>query len=75
MLGYNDGEVLELFKYALPIRYYYLLFDIQYLQEAFDSAKCLMTKEQWNKQLADKNIIPFMVVNTHYPRKAEIGVI
>ena len=51
-LGYNEEQVLELFKNTLPSRYFYLLFDIQNLREAVESAKRVMTKEKLNNKLA-----------------------
>ena len=49
MLGLNEGQVFELFKNALHLRYYYLLFGIQNLCEAVESAKYVMTKERVDK--------------------------
>ena len=54
MLGYNKGQVLGLFKNTLPTRYYYLLFSIQNLREAVESAKKVMTKEKLDNKLEVK---------------------
>ena len=39
MLGYNEGQVLEMFRNTLPTRYYYLLLVIKDLRKAVESAK------------------------------------
>ena len=37
MLGYNEGQVLELFKITLPTRYYYLELGIENIREAVET--------------------------------------
>ena len=53
MLGYNECQISEHFKNTIPRIYYYLLFGIQNLREAVESAKHVMTKDKLDKQLAD----------------------
>ena len=49
---YSEGQVLEHFKNTLCTRHYCLLFGIQNLTEAVESAKSVMTKEKIDKHLA-----------------------
>ena len=53
MLNYNKGQVLELFKI--------LLFGIQNLRAALESAKQIMTKEKLDNKLAGQISIPYIV--------------
>ena len=69
VLGYNDGQILDLFKKTLPTRYYYLLFSIQNLKEAIESAKHVMTQEKMDKQVADQNSNPYISLKTHLSEK------
>ena len=55
MLGYNEGQVLELFKNTWTTGYYYLLFDIQNYRERVDSAKHIMTKLKLDKYKSKLN--------------------
>ena len=60
MLRYNEGQVLELSMNALSTRYYYLLFGIKNLHNAVESAKCVITTNILDKQLAGQSLInPF----------------
>ena len=65
MLGYNEGQVLELFKNILPNKYYYLFFGIQNPREAVKSAKWVMTKENVYNKLACLSSISYMSLKTH----------
>ena len=68
MLGYDKGPVIQHFKNTLPIRYYYyyyLLFGIQNLREADESAMGVMTKRKFDKWLADQISTPYMSLKTY----------
>ena len=65
MLGYEEEQVLELFKNTLPTRYYYLLFGIQNLREAEESDKWVNTKERLDYKLAGQSSTPYMSLKTH----------
>ena len=52
LLGYQDPQVLEVFKNALPSKLYWVLFPIEDLRVAVDTAKRMLTKEKIDKQLA-----------------------
>ena len=50
ILGYNEGQVFELFKNTVPARYSYFLFSIQNLRKVGENAKRVMTKEKLNNK-------------------------
>ena len=62
LLTYGEPEILELFKNTLPSKLYWILFPINNLREAVDTAKRMMNKEKLEKQLTGQtsNISPFM---------------
>ena len=62
LLNYGEPEILELFKNTLPNKLYWILFPINNLREAVDTAKRVLNKEKLDKQLTGQasNISPFM---------------
>ena len=62
LLNYGEQEILELFKNTFPSKLYWLLFSINNLREAVDTAKRVLNKEKLDKQLTGQasNISPFM---------------
>ena len=62
LLNYGEPEILELFKNTLPSKLYWILFPINNLREAIETAKRVMNKEKLDKQLTGQasNISPFM---------------
>ena len=50
LLNYGESQILELFKNTLPSRLYYILYQIDNLRVAIETAKRLLTKEQMNKK-------------------------
>ena len=63
LLNYEEPEILELFKNTLPNKLYNgILFPINNLREAVDTAKRVLNKEELDKQLTGQasNISPFM---------------
>ena len=52
LLGYGEPQILEVFKNALPTKLYWILFPIEDLRQAVDTAKRILTKEKLDKQLA-----------------------
>ena len=73
LLNYGEPEALELFKNTLPSRLYWILFPINNLREAVDTAKRVLNKEKLDKQLTGQasNISPFMKMrdDTHSGQK------
>ena len=51
LLGYGEPQILEVFKNTLPTKLYWILFPIEDLREAVDTAKRILTKEKLDKQL------------------------
>ena len=51
LLGYREPQILEVFKNTLPTKLYWILFPIEDLRQAVDTAKRILTKEKLDKQL------------------------
>ena len=49
LLGYGEPHVLEVFKNMLPTKLYWILFPIEDLRQAVDTAKRILTKEKLDK--------------------------
>ena len=76
LLNYGEPEILELFKNTLPNKLYWILFPINNLREAVDTAKRVLNKEKLDKQLMGQasNTFPFMKLRdtTHSSQKVSI---
>ena len=76
LLNYGEPEILELFKNTLPNKLYWILFPINNLREAVDTAKRVLNKEKLDKQLKGQasHTSPFMTLrdNTHSIQKVSI---
>ena len=70
LLGYGEPEILEVFKNTLPNRLYWVLFPINNLREAVETAKRFLTKEKIDRQLAGQSSTPFMKLNNKKGKKA-----
>ena len=63
LLGYQEPQVLEVFKNTLPTTLYWVLFPIADLRLAVETAKRILTKEKIDKELAGQTSSPpFMSV-------------
>ena len=51
LLGYGEPQILGVFKNTLPTKLYWILFPIEDLRQAVDTAKRILTKEKLDKQL------------------------
>ena len=60
LLGYGDPQVLEVFKNTVPNRLYWVLFAIDNLHDAVETAKRFLTKEKIDRQMMGQNSTPFM---------------
>ena len=60
LLGYEDPQVLEVFKNTVPNRLYWVLFPIDNLHEAVKTAKRFLTKEKIDRQMTGQSTTPFM---------------
>ena len=60
LLGYGEPQVLEVFKNTVPNRLYWVLFPIDNLSEAVETAKRFLTKEKIDRQMIGQSSTPFM---------------
>ena len=60
LLGYGDPQVLEVFKNMVPNRLYLVLFSIDNLHDAVETAKRFLTKEKIDRQMMGQSSTPFM---------------
>ena len=51
LLGYGDPQILEVFKNTLPTKLYWILFPVEDLRLAVETANRILTKEKLDKQL------------------------
>ena len=63
LLGYGEPQVLEVFKNTMPNRLYWVLFPINNLHEAVETAKRFLTKEKIDRQMTGQSSTPFMKLN------------
>ena len=67
LFGYGEPQILEVFKNTLPTKLYWLLFPIEDLRQAVETAKRILTKEKLDKQLSGQSLsTPFMSIR-HSP--------
>ena len=50
ILGYQEPQILEVFKNTLPTKLYWVLFPIMDLRQAVEMAKRILTKEKIDRQ-------------------------
>ena len=63
LLGYEEPQILEVFKNTLPTKLYWILFPIEDLRQAVETAKGILTKEKLDKQLTGQaSTSPFMSI-------------
>ena len=61
LLGYQEPQILEVFKNTLPTKLYWVLFSLMDLRQVVETAKRVLTKEKIGRQLAGQNsLTPFM---------------
>ena len=61
ILGYGEPQILEVFKNTLPTKLYWILFPIEDLRQAVETAKRILPKEKLDKQLTvQSSASPFM---------------
>ena len=56
-LGYGEPQILEVFKNTLPTKLYWILFPLDDLIQAVETAKRILTKEKIDRQLSG-NLCP-----------------
>ena len=52
LLGYQEPQILEVFRNTLPTKLYWVLFPIMDLRQAVEMAKRILMKEKIDRQLA-----------------------
>ena len=63
LLGYQEPQILEVFKNTLLTKLYWVLFPIADLIQVIETAKRIITKEKIDRQLAGQtSSSPFMNV-------------
>ena len=63
LLGYQEPQILEVFKNTLPTKLYWVLFSIMDLRQAVETAKRILTKEKIDRPLAGQtSLTPFMSI-------------
>ena len=70
LFGYGEPQILEVFKNTLPTKLYWILFPIEDLRQAVETAKRILTKEKLDKQLTGQaSTSPFIYVREGTSRK------
>ena len=50
-LGHGEPQILEVFRNTLPTKLYWVLFPIEDLRQAVDTANRILTKEKLDKEV------------------------
>ena len=70
LLNYGEPQILELFKNTLPSRLYYMVYNMNNLREAVETARYMLTKEQIDgHKSGQETSSPFMKVNQQNSKK------
>ena len=74
LLGYEEPQILEVFKNTLPTKLYWILFPIEDLRQAVEMAKRILTKEKLDEQLTGQSSTsPFMNIRDGTERKVSFN--
>ena len=75
LLDYQDPKILEVLKNTLPSKLYWVLFPIEDLRVAVDTAETMLAKEKIDKQLAGQtSCTPFMNLRDSQGKKVSFKV-
>ena len=67
LLGHEELQVLEVFKNTIPNRLYWILYPIDSLRFAVETAKRVLTKEKTDSQMSGQSsTTPFMKVSSDH---------
>ena len=70
LLGYGEPQISEVFKNTLPTKLYWILFPIDDLWQAVETAKRILTTEKIDRQLSGQTSpTPFMSIKDNHSRK------
>ena len=73
-LGYGEPQILEVFKNTLPTKLYWILFPIEDLRQAVETAKRILTKEKLDKHLTGQSSAnPLMNIRDETERKVSFN--
>ena len=74
LLGYGELQILEVFKNTLPTKLYWVLFPIEDLRQAVDTAKRILTKQKLDKQLTGQtSTSPFMSIREETDKRVSFN--
>ena len=74
LLGCGEPQILEVFKNTLPTKLYWILFPIEDLRQAVETAKRILTKEKLDKQFTGQSSAsPFMNIRDGTERKVSFN--
>ena len=74
LLGYGEPQILEVFKNTLATELYWILFSIENLRQAVDTAKRILTKEKLDKQLTGQtSASPYMSIKDGTERRVSFN--
>ena len=75
LLGYGEPQILEIFKNTLSTKLYCILFPIDDLRQAVETAKRILTKEKIDRQLSGQcSSTPFMSIKDSHSRKVSFDI-
>ena len=70
LLGYQEPQILEVFKNTLPTKLSWVLFPITDLRQVVEMAKRILTKEKKDRQLVGQiSLTPFMSVRDSFNKR------
>ena len=70
LLGYQEPQILEVFKNTLSTKLYCVLFPIMDLRQVVETAKRVLTKEKIDRQLVGQNsLTPFMNIKDNLNKR------
>ena len=70
LLCYGVSQILAVFKNTLPTKLHWILFPIEDLRQAVETAKRILTKEKIDKQLSGQSLpTPFMSIKDSHSRR------
>ena len=70
LLGYGEPQILDVFKNMLSTKLYWILFPMEDLRQAVETAKRILTKEKLDRQLTrQSSSTPFMHMRDGHNRK------
>ena len=74
LLGYGERQILEVFKNTLQTKLHWVLFPIEDLRQAVETARRILTKEKLVKQLTGQSSAsPFMNIRDGTERKVSFN--